>query len=522
MIKQSNRLWTVTLILGWLFDFLFWENSLGINFAIFTTLCLWGGVWLLIQYDLRPAKNSLWLLLLFVFFAAVTFVRQEPITLLLGLVFSVFSVIVFASTYTGGKWIRYGLLDYADKFMLFVVRIISRALPFYYQSRREPHEQGELLTAQKIKSILRGILIALPIIVILANLLASADVVFDQKLVDFIDSFDLEDWPEYLWRTFVGLIVAYLLVGAYLHMESKNDERLLGDEKPIVKRFLGFTETSIVLGSVAILFLTFVIVQFQYFFGGEVNIGVEGYSYSVYARRGFSEMNMVAFISLVIIVILSNVSLRATGKQGKIFSALVAGVVVQVMIILVSSYQRLELAISWHGFSRFRLYPKVFLVWIGLLLLVVMLLEIKRMERYFTLAAVLASFGFAATLAIVNVDAAIVRHNVTRVSAGKHINYEHLAKLSTDAIPALVEEFRNPKIAGYVTDRLGAVLLCYIHADLALQPKTDDWQAFNWSQWRAHDALSYIDGELEDYRVNDKNWPIKINTPAGVRHVCPG
>lgn len=315
MVKQAGRVWTVVLVLGWLFDFLFWKKSLGVNFALFTSLCLWGGIWLLIQSDQRPAKNSLWLLLPFVFFATVTFVRQEPITLLLGFLLSLFSVIVFASTYKGGRWMHYGLLDYADKFMSFLVRIISRAIPFYHQSRKERQEQGKQPAIQLFMPILRGFLIALPIVVILAYLLGSADVVFDQKLTDFIESFELEDWPEYLWRTIIGLIIAYLLAGAYLHAESKNDDRLLGEEKPIVKPFLGHTETFIVLSSVAILFLTFVIVQFQYFFGGEVNIGIEGYTYSQYARRGFSEMNTVALLSIIIIAGLSHIGLRDNQKQ---------------------------------------------------------------------------------------------------------------------------------------------------------------------------------------------------------------
>lgn len=151
----------------------------------------------------------------------------------------------------------------------------------------------------------------------------------------------------------------------------------------------------------------------------------------------------------------------------------------------------------------------------------VLVLEIKRLERYFTLAVVIASFGYATTLVFVNVDAAIVKHNVERVSAGKHINYGHLASLSTDAIPALVEEFQNPALAEDVAERLGAVLLCYLLADIALQPLPDEWQSFNWSQWKAHKSLEEIEEDLEDYRVNDKKWPIKIFTPDGVRQECP-
>jgi hypothetical protein len=51
--------------------------------------------------------------------------------------------------------------------------------------------------------IVRGIVIALPIVAIFASLLASADVVFGQRLDDFIELFKLEDLPEYIFRLFI-------------------------------------------------------------------------------------------------------------------------------------------------------------------------------------------------------------------------------------------------------------------------------------------------------------------------------
>jgi hypothetical protein len=75
--------------------------------------------------------------------------------------------------------------------------------------------------------------------------------------------------------------VAYLLTAAFLYARLKsNDRHLLSEGEPILKRWLGFLEAAIVLGSVSLLFLIFVIIQFRYFFGGEVNIGIEGYTYS--------------------------------------------------------------------------------------------------------------------------------------------------------------------------------------------------------------------------------------------------
>src|SRR5918993_2802594 len=61
-IKQPNRLWVMVLLLGWIFDFLFWQRAVGINFAIFSTLCLLGGMFLLFAEGHRPARSSLLLL----------------------------------------------------------------------------------------------------------------------------------------------------------------------------------------------------------------------------------------------------------------------------------------------------------------------------------------------------------------------------------------------------------------------------------------------------------------------------
>src|SRR5688572_18400236 len=58
-VRQPNRLWSIVLLLGWIFDFLFWERAVGINFALFSTFCLLGGMVLLFAEGHRPARASL-------------------------------------------------------------------------------------------------------------------------------------------------------------------------------------------------------------------------------------------------------------------------------------------------------------------------------------------------------------------------------------------------------------------------------------------------------------------------------
>ena len=106
---------------------------------------------------------------------------------------------------------------------------------------------------------------------------------------------------------------------------KKAGTRNYGSEKPLVPQFLGFTEAAVVLGAVVALFAAFVVIQFQYFFGGQTNIGMQGYTYSEYARRGFGELVAVAFCSLLLFLGLSAIVKRQNPAQRWGFSGLGLG-----------------------------------------------------------------------------------------------------------------------------------------------------------------------------------------------------
>ena len=96
------------------------------------------------------------------------------------------------------------------------------------------------------------------------------------------------------------------------------------EEKPVIPAFLGFTESAIVLGSVVIaLFVAFVVIQFQYFFGGQANIHLEGYTLIPnMPRKGFGELVAVAFFSLLLLLGLGAITRRETETQRRTFSGL--------------------------------------------------------------------------------------------------------------------------------------------------------------------------------------------------------
>ena len=140
------------------------------------------------------------------------------------------------------------------------------------KEEKEDTEEGEKVKGagwKKAAPYLRGILLALPIVAILAALLSEADPIFSKWLGDLIELLRLEKLPEYILRLVLIGIWTFLLAGLMLYSLSKSrEEKLVGLDQPWPPRFLGSTETTIIMGAVNLLFFSFVSIQFQVFLRG--------------------------------------------------------------------------------------------------------------------------------------------------------------------------------------------------------------------------------------------------------------
>ena len=527
MKSNPTRFWWTMIALGWALDFLFWQKAPGINFALYALLCLTVGILILRADGYRPARKTLLLLPLIAFFAIMTFIRLEPMTAFLSIVLTLFLMGLFAISFLGGRWPAYNLLDYLNGFLRLAGSMVARPLGFSAEVKREASANGESLQgevkgrgASQVWPVVRGILIALPIVAIFAALLGSADVIFGQRLENLIQLFKLEKLPEYIFRLVYILVGAYALAGVFLHAASQSkDEKLVGEEKPVVPTFLGFTESAIVLGSVAVLFAAFVFIQFQYFFGGQANIQIDGYTYSEYTRRGFGELVAVAFFSLLLILSASSVTRRETDTQRRVFSGLGIGIVGLVIVMLVSAFQRLLLYEAAYGFSRLRTYTHVFILWLALLLVAVVVLEILRRERAFALAALIAVVGFSLSLGLMNVDGFIVRQNVDRAVQGESFDVSYLTSLSTDSIPTLAAAYQTQSLPASVKEGVGAALACYA-TNQNRDSNSMPWQSFHFSRANATRILISLRADLEQYQTEDGDWSDSVLAPSGEEYRC--
>jgi hypothetical protein len=238
------------------------------------------------------------------------------------------------------------------------------------------------------------------------------------------------------------------------------------------------------------LFALFVGIQFRYFFGGSRAIQDIGLTYSQYAVRGFSELVVVAFLTLGLLVGLGLIVNREDRRHHYIFSSLSSGLVVLTGIILLSAFQRLLLYEGAYGFTRLRTYSHVLMVWVALTLIAVLALQWKDMLRWVALVIVVAAFGFTASLNVLGVDRFIATANIDRAIGGAEFDIAYLSNLSSDAIPTMAS--RVDDLSGENRRILSRALVCKA---LESASQRRPWQSLNFSHERAQRILDdYYDG----------------------------
>jgi len=518
---MRKKLLLTALFLGIAFDILFWKKAPGISFFIFIALCLAAGYLLLQAQHIYSARKNLFLLVPIIFFSVMTFTRSDPFTSFLNYTLTLFSAAVLVMTYRSGLWILYGLSDYVAN----TFHLIGSMLSLGWAQITHTGSQQKINNGRKyinnIWPVVRGLLLAIPILLVFTVLFSSADLIFAQRIDDFLVYLNPEKLAEIIFRGSYILVIAYFLIGIIGHAEGRSqNKKLIGLDKPTVAPFLGFTEASIILGSVLLLFSAFVIIQFQYFFSGQANIIIEGFTYSEYARRGFGELVSVAVFSLMLLRSLSTITKRESNKQKKNFSGLVVGLVFLVIIILASSYQRLFLYESAYGFSQLRTYSHVFMIWLGILLIAVVAIEIFKRQRAFANIALLVLMGFTVSLNTLNVDSFIVRQNINRAVKGKELDASYLSTLTSDAVPTLVKAYSSSNLPSKIKDGVGAAIVCYEASNETDDSQAQSWQSFHLSDWNAARELEAVQESLENYRIQDDDWPIVVISPNGTEYPC--
>jgi len=264
---------------------------------------------------------------------------------------------------------------------------------------------------------------------------------------------------------------------------------------------LGAVEVGIILGLMNLLFLSFVIVQVPYLFGGmDLVQNTPDFKLAEYARRGFGELVAVSALILPVLLIGQWLIKKEARSAQNLFRVLAGVQIVLLFVIMASAVQRLVLLTGnlGYGMTTIRLYPLIFMSWLAIVFVWFAATVLRGSRQYFAIGALWSAIFILGGTHVLNPDAFIVRTNLALMRQGRSFDTDYNASLSADAMPALLEGL--PMIAGdqrpLVIHRLRGQ--CWWWADSDLR---------SWNISRAHAASVLRSNETISNEIGECTHP---------------
>jgi hypothetical protein len=281
-----------------------------------------------------------------------------------------------------------------------------------------------------VAPLARGLLIAAPIAILVAGLLAAADPVFASF---FNFNFDVGQL-----LTDVALVTVGSLVAAGL-LRLAAAEPLTRVDGPIWR--LGSTEGLVVLSVLDAIFAAFAIAQAMAATGAAgATLRSAGVTYADYARSGFFQLLWVAGITAVVLILFSRITGLTERTTKRAFQVLAQVAIGLTVLIVFVAFQRLSLYEEAYGFTMLRLYSHIFAVWIAIIFLFLAAETAGAFprRRWLVGATSISAMALLLALNLVNPEALVVNLNIDHARFTHKMDPQYLAELSSDATPTLL------------------------------------------------------------------------------------
>lgn len=283
-------------------------------------------------------------------------------------------------------------------------------------------------------AIVRGVLVAAPVVALFALLLASADEVFAQLLF-------FGNAPGLMGHVIGTACISVALLG---YLSRRAHETPTGNHQDIQR--LGSLEVMVVLGGLVMLFSAFVITQIVVALGGADHVlQTEGLTQADHARRGFFQLLWVAGLSMALVSVLRAVRKPRSGESTAAgidwFKPLAVLTLVLTVAIAGISVQRLLLYIGSFGLTPLRLWALLGAgaIAVAIVIYIVSVSGYRSHQSWYPAVAILLAFGVVFGLNVLNPDAVIANYNISEFGAGAELDVSTLTRLSDDAMPAVVD-----------------------------------------------------------------------------------
>lgn len=233
---------------------------------------------------------------------------------------------------------------------------------------------------KNIKYVLLGLFITIPLTLIVAGLLMSADDGVAHILTSFMNRL-LPNLVRFSWRLILALILACMLFGMlYSCITGRSITRIDDEECEQKLSRLRIAPSMLLCAGVlpiCLLYCIFIYSQAGYLLAAFAHRLPEGFSYAQYARQGFFELCILTLINLGVIVALQ---LLAKGDDRTTLPIRICSLILCcfTLFILATAFRKMVLYIERFGLTPLRFYTSWFMVLLTVIFVLLIVWEFRR------------------------------------------------------------------------------------------------------------------------------------------------
>ncbi len=525
--RIARRALAGALLGGIVADLLFDRVALGINVPLATLAALAVVTWL--GRRRMPDRLDLWLPPVAILASLGPALRTDPSVVPLDLGLAAAAVAAWSFAVRGVAVTRRTATAVAALGGVAVVALVTGFAALAGRAGSDGFFSRGTRQVGRLAPMVRGAVIAVPVVLGFAFLLASADAVFGRALDEALNL--PVDVGDLIGRTVFSMLAAVVLAGpiaiaagappAILGVDApgggggedaagpapasstaeigsldgtaspQGDARSPAGAAPSTRRS-GATETLVVLLAVDVLFAIFGLVQVVYLFGGADTLAAIGMTYSDYARQGYFQLaGVVALAGLLL--------LGAHEVMGRSRAFVVASLALMALtgVILASAAFRLRLYQEAYGWTELRFFVAASIGWLAACVVIAITVIASGRMRWLPHGIAMSAIAITLVVTGLGPQAFVMHQNLARalnpglVPPGGRtgLDLQYGLTLGDDAIPDLVAALH------VLPASEGTILLDQLRtrrADLEREAAAGSPLSWNLARERAREALARL------------------------------
>ena len=339
-----------------------------------------------------------------------------------------------------------------------------------------------------------GLLIAVPAVLVLDDLLRTADAAFDAFVLQFSFNSSFNSMDVFLTLLFGVMLFVFffpLLFARQKKLQWEETDRTI-ESVPLLDS--AFVTT--VLAVVSALYVVFLVSQLSYLVGGFAGVRPEELTFAAYARRGFGEMCVVCVLNLGLLFLARLFVRRKDGKLPRTVRAATVFISAFSAFLIAAAIAKMFLYMRTYGLTFLRLSTSVFMFF---LLFVFVAVSVKCFVPQFRHIRAILAVGcvLAVLCSAADLGAVTVQYNLHAYESGMHeqIDVDYLHTCGDVAVPALV------KLSGDTDETVRAEALSALKA---LRRHRGDWRSASVASLRADRLFEANKAQIDT--AADRAW----------------